>query len=347
MLRTMVAGFTEDTRSLSLRAACARAARVTWFALTERSVVETLLTDPSCRSHVAAVAPRDELFFAAHRSYLVRGLDRPGRGQAALVHYRNESSALDAEYHQAVYGRGELRLWRREHEGVVFDIRLMPGNDVLFEGGLSLTFFVDDHRIAVLSYSNVVPWLLDGRPPPARPDGSNAPLVPFVTRRQSSFHAYRRAFTDTFGRGTPGHLCVAALEGIALAQGSRELRGIPADRHPAGRVVRADGESHLETMYDEFWRSLSGARSSPLAWAIPLPLQSTPLEELNSKNRRRAIKLRRHLASVRDAAFRAYRPHLLRPAAIGFTPGPECRCEDASGSENAKDDPAHAELTTA
>ncbi len=344
MLRTMVAGFAEDTRSLSWRAACARAARVTWFALTKRPVVEALLADPSCRSHVAAVAPGDDLFFAAHRSYLVRGLGPPGRGLAALAHYRNESRALDADYHRAVYGRGELLLWRREHEGVVFDIRLMPGNDVLFEGGLSLTFFVDDHRIALLSYSNVLPWLLDDRAPPARSDARDAPLVPFVTRRQSSFHAYRRAFTDTFGRGTPGHLCIAALEGIALAQGSRELRGIPADRHPAGHVARADGGNHLETMYDEFWRSLSGARSSSLAWAIPLPLHSTPLDELNSKNRRRAIKLRRHLASVRDSAFRAYRPHLLRPPKIDFTPGPECG-EDACESESAEEGRAHAELT--
>ena len=320
VLHKLVTGFTEDLRAWSLTTACARAARTTWFAFSDPQTLQTLLADPSCHHHVKTVAPKDALFFASHRAYLARGLGPRARGLAALTHYRNETVALDTGYHEAVYDRGELPIWRRKHRGTVFEIRLMPGNDVLFEGGLSLTFFVDDHRIAVLSYSNIVPSVLQGG---RLSDGPTGPLVPFVTRRQSSFHAYRCAFTAAFGRGTPGHLCLAALEGIALAQGSRELRGISADHHPAGPVLRPDGSNQLDTMYDDFWRSLSGERTCPLAWVIPLPLQPTPLEALNSHNRRRALRLRRHQAAVRDSAFRTYRSHLLRPPPVDYQPAME------------------------
>jgi uncharacterized protein VirK/YbjX len=313
VIAQLAAGFVDDARHRSLRAACVRVARVAASAVTHPGLLRQVLADPTCRRHVAAVAPRDAFFFASHRSYLVSGLGRRARSRAALAHYRNETLALDREYQEAVYQGGGLVLWRRAHEETSFEIRLGPGSDVLYEGGLSLTFFVDGQRITVLSYSNVEPSLLDGRRPPGDPDGPPEPLLPLVARWQSSSHPFRRAFTDAFGRGTPGHLCLAALEGIALAQGSRVLRGVPASRHPALPLPDSGGLGHFESVYDGIWRSFAGARTGPLAWEIPLPLAPTPLAELTAKNRRRALKLRRHLASVREAAYLAYRARMLRP----------------------------------
>ena len=233
MFEQLRAQFAEDVRTSSWRTACGRLGRLAGFAARHWPTFRGALADASYRRHVALVAPGDGYFFAARRAYLVCGLSLPARARAALVHYRNETAALDEAYHQAVYQGVGLPLWQHAHEGTVFDIRLTPGNDLLYEGGLSVTFYANGERITVLSYSNLEPSLLDGAAPAGGTGAPREPLVPFVTRRQSSQHAFRKAFTDAFDRGTPGHFCMAALEGIALAQGSGSLRGVPADRHPA------------------------------------------------------------------------------------------------------------------
>jgi len=317
------AQFAEDVRTSSWWTACGRLARLAGFAARHWPTFRGALADASYRRHVALVAPGDGYFFASRRAYLVCGLSLPARARAALVHYRNESEALDETYHRAVYQGVGLPLWQHAHEGTVFDIRLTPGNDLLYEGGLSVTFYANGGRITVLSYSNVEPSLLDGAAPAGGTGAPREPLIPFVTRRQSSQHPFRKAFTDAFDRGTPGHFCMAALEGIALAQGSGSLRGVPADRHPAYELSEPGTLAHFELVYDEFWRSLSGERKGPLAWSLPCPLAPTPLAELNSKNRRRALKLRRHLAAVREAAFHAYRARLKQPPAGAALPAPE------------------------
>ena len=322
MLKQLLEQFGADRRHVSLVSACARSALTAWFALSERELFRAVAAEPAYRDHVAALPHRDVFGFASHRSYLVLGLSRRARGLLALQHYRNETAALDPSYYQAVYHRGGLRLWQLEHEGTAFELRLMPGNDVMNEGGLSITFFVNGEAVTVLSYSNVDPTLL-GHPPAQVGPGWRAPaLVPYVTRRQSSRSDFRRAFTQAFGRGTPGHLCIAALEGVALAQGGRRLLGVPADQHPACRAARARGYTGLETMYDQFWSSLSG-EPGPLAWSIPLPLQPTPLDQLDSNNRKRANRLRGHQTAVRDAAFLAFRPHLVKPPPVTYEPASE------------------------
>jgi uncharacterized protein VirK/YbjX len=312
VLKQLAAQFGEDRRQFSVVIACAESARTLWFALSARRLFHAVRNEHAYRDHVVALPQPDAFGFVAHRSYLVQGLSPRTRARAALQHYRNESVALDASYHEAVYHRGGLCLWRHEHEGTTFEIRLMPGNDVMYEGGLSMTFFVNGQRVSVLSYSNVEPALLGFGTPQRGPGRGTPRLVPFITRRQSSREEFRQAFTRAFGRGTPGHLSIAALEGVALAQGSPRLLGIPASQHPVHRFAMARGCSGLENMYDRFWQSLSG-HPGRLAWSMPLPLQPTPLDELNSNNRRRANRLRGHQAAVRDAAFRTYRAHLLAP----------------------------------
>jgi uncharacterized protein VirK/YbjX len=328
VLDELTAEFKEDARATSVRAACVRVARVLTYAAVFRRLFGEVVTEPSYLGHVAKVAPHDPYFFAAHRVYLVNGLGRRARAVAALQHYRNETRTLDAGYQRAVYHGEGLTLWRHEHEGTVFEIRLMVGNDVLYEGGLSVTFFVDGQRVTVLSYSNVAEALLGARP------ADDQPLVPFVTRRQSSTHPFRQAFTAAFDRGTPGHFCIAALEGIALAQGSRALLGIPAERHPSFGMEDSGQPGHLLAMYDEHWAALGGERCSQIAWRLPLPLAHTPLAELNSKNRRRAIKLRGHQAAVRRAAFHAYRARLLDPPAGIPLPESELHVDDAAAEDD-------------
>lgn len=318
VLRGLVEQFGRDVAHISLVSATCRAGLAACFALVRRDLFDQVLEEPVYALHVAALGRRDQFGFASHRFYLARGFSPRSRGLAALQHYRNEATALDDAYREAVYRRGGLQLWRTDREGASFEIRLMPGQDVLNEGGLSVTFSTNGRIIFCLSYSNVDPSLLEGEraPAAARP----AALVPFVTRRQAWRHPLRAEFTRAFGRGNPGHLVIAAMEGIALAQGCTRIFGIAAQHHPTRTLAIKQGRGGLEDMYDEFWSSVGGVRATPVAWQLPVPLRPRPLDELDSKNRRRAGVLRGHQAEVRDAAFRAFRAHLLAPPTAGSPP---------------------------
>ncbi len=323
--------FVHDVHSSSFLSAVCRAAFTVSFAVYEWRLFRDVLRQPAYAAHAAVLVPADRFGFAAHRSYLASGLSLRARGLAALQHYQHESRALDASYQESVYRRGGLTLWRDVHDGVSFEVRLLPGQHDMKEGGLSLTFFVDDDPVSVLSYSNLDPALLLGEPPSTLAPGT---LAPFVGRRQGTRSPGREAFTRAFGRGTPGHFCIAALEGIALAQGCDRLYGVAARHHPSYRDALRRGRAGLEDMYDDFWRLLSGKPAGSLAWEMPVPLQPTPLEQLEKDSRRRAKRLRAHQAVVRDSAFRVFRSHLVAPPRIEVTPPPYAD-GDGSGMTDA------------
>ena len=50
----------------------------------------------------------------------------------ALFHYEHEVNSFDDAYFKAVYCANGLTLWSLNVDDTVFDIRLMPGNDVLY-----------------------------------------------------------------------------------------------------------------------------------------------------------------------------------------------------------------------
>lgn len=319
MIELMLEGWRAEVRSTGRwTLATARLIRLAALVARHRGLARSVVDQPAFRWHIARVANGNPLFFFAYRSYLVRGLAQRGRALAALQHYGNETRAMRPEYQQAVYEMGGLLLWRHVHEATVFEIRLVPGTGVLMEGGLSVLFRIGGQQATVLSYCNVDPALLDGAE--AAPAAAAGRLVPFITRSQSFNGALRRPFSDAFGRGTPAHFCLAALEGIALAQGIYELRGVPATRHLCSD--RLWGDTELHPMYDQLWKSHCGERTGALSWVIPLPLRCTPLAQLASDKRRRALKLRRHMAAVRDAAYEAYWAQLRSPPSRVVLPAP-------------------------
>lgn len=293
-----------DRRAYAPGARALRALRM-MRALAWRGAHARLAANPALRAHVAAVAPGDDLFWLSHRFYLARGLSARDRVALALSHYAHEARRYDASYVQAVYAGDGLPLWRHEAGGVLYELRLMPGNDVLYEGGLSIVMFVDGERVCVTSFS----WapgriaLGEGR------DGQRGEgLVPVVTRKQlTGAHGYQAAFHKAFDRVTPAHLSVAALCGMASALGFDRFVGLAADRHPADAPER---RAQLQAAYDEFWLSLGGERASPLGLVVGLPLALTPLEAMDAKRRRRAEARRAHMEAVRLAARERIAPHL-------------------------------------
>lgn len=300
MIARLALGFVTDLRNKPFPVALLRALRV--GRVLASTAPRDLLGNDIYRQHVRAVASDDTFFFVAHRHFLAQGLTARQRAATALHHYRHEASAFDRRYADAVYrGRG-LVLWRREVKGEHFDIRLQAGNDVLYEGGVSVVFHHNGRRVFVLSYS----WVPTALFLPGDPSANTF----FIARKHAAAdHDYQKVFHKAFDRTTPGHLCVAAAAGLAMACGHSHLVAVAAARHPACTPQHAH---HFEVAYDHFWQSLDGRPSSPFGYRIELPMRMTPLAELDAKARKRAIARRTHIEAVRRAASAVMREHLAR-----------------------------------
>lgn len=287
----------KDIQTFGICAALARLMRSTQI-LRSPALTRRLLGNQVYRDHAQYLSLRDPFAFVAHRHYLARGLNFTQRLDAAVSHYGLEMRMPVDTYRKPVYEWDGLMLWKQECENEHYSIALRPGNDVLYEGGLSIVLSVGEGRVHVLSYSNVPRRVLcAGRQAPEE-------LSAFIVRRHSAAdHGYQKAFNHAFDRTTPGHLCVAALEGIALAMKMNVLYGISAHAHPSWRDSRHAG---FRTAYNEFWESLSGT-AGPVAYELKLPVQLPPVEEMNAKARKRALARRQHTETVRSSAFQAMR----------------------------------------
>lgn len=330
VISNLTSGFIADWQGLSPPVAVLRALRASRI-LGMRDVRHQLRQNLAYQRHVASVARDDTVFFLSHRHYLAKGLSPIERARTALHHYEHEVHAFDRAYFDAVYMGAGLVVWRREVEGGVFDIRLLPGNDVLYEGGVSIVAFFNDARIAVLSYANVSPDVfLPGHEIAAgdAPFGSN---LLFVTRKQLTLdHAlYQKAFNKAFDRSTLAHFCFAALTGVALAQGSARVVAITPDVHPS---CTPDIEARFHAAYTEFWESLGGRKAPPYGYLIDLPMRMTPLEDLDAKARKRAMARRRHVHAVQESAFDTIAAHLTTARSRSDDPGgaSASKAEDAS-----------------
>ncbi len=252
-----------------------------------------LVTNPAFLGHLATDPVADPLFFLSHQHYLARGLSADQRIVSAQMHYDHEVRAFDEEYLNDVYQNGGLVLWSEIFRGIKYEIRIQPGNDVLYEGGISVIFFVDGGRVCVLSYSVV--------PASVLVPGAGSDPVLFLTRKQlTQNRAYQADFNRAFDRCMPGHLCMGAVVGIAAGLGHDKIFGITPERQPAWSSDRQD---QFETTYAGFWESLGARRASALSYVIDLPLHMTPLDEMDAGRRRRARQRRAHIAAVEDSAL--------------------------------------------
>jgi uncharacterized protein VirK/YbjX len=266
-----------DARKYSPQAAMLRLTRK-WAAREQAADIAALVDLVPYRAHVAAVDPHDPLFFLSHRHYLITDLSAQDRVRAALHHYRTEQTRLAPAYHAAMTDPAGLTVWAEVIGGVRYAIVVTPAQDVLYEGGTGLMLTVDGARIAVLSLS----WL------PAGVARHTADL-PLITRKQlTQARDHQAAFNAAFDRATPGHLLLAAFGALALAMGYDAALGLAVGRHPAATPAV---QGPMRAAYDDFWASLCGQPlpgQNPAAWAIPLPLELTPLTDLSSSHRRRA-----------------------------------------------------------
>jgi uncharacterized protein len=298
----LMRGLSADFSRYSAPVACLRALRASRL-MTMGDIGARLQQNMAFRQHVQLMGVRDEFFFLSHRHFLAKGLTAKQRAETALFHYEYEAKSNTKVYFDKVYRQGGLTLWRSINDNVSYEIRLMAGNDVLHEGGLSIVFFVNDERVCVVSYS-IVPKTVFL--PNFEPRVGELPLgdaLIYVTRKHMSTNSgYQKAFNKAFDRTTPAHLCFGALAGIAQTKGLNYFVGVEPDVHPSCQPAY---EKTFKVAYSEFWDSLHGRRVSPFGSLVDLPLKFTPLEELEQKARKRAVARRAHIESAQLSAAAA------------------------------------------
>lgn len=261
--------------------------------LRAQAMLPPLAASSSLAVHVAAEGEGDPLFCLSHRFYLAKGLDVAARLAAARCHYAHEDSLYVPAYFDQVYLNGGLVLWSADTPEHHYDIVLQPGRDVAYEGGLSVALRVDGGCLCVLSFSLVPSRLLGA--------GQNLPdTIHLVSRRHlTKDRSYQADYNRAFNRSTPAHMVFAALEGLILAQGRYHALGIAPERHPSDR---ADLNPYFRAGYTEFWASLGGESLGQTGHLINLPMQLSPLDELDAAKRKRALQRRAHLDAVRQSA---------------------------------------------
>jgi uncharacterized protein VirK/YbjX len=328
-----VNAFLVDCRRWSLPVAVLRALRASRV-LRLREAHARLHANAAYLRHVATVAPHDPWFYLSHRHYLARGLTTRQRVEAALLHYEHEVKAFDPGYFQAVYHGDGLELWRTDTGNGVFDIRLLPGADVLNEGGVSIVAHFNGRRIGVLSYSTVDAGIFQwGRQVPTADPALPRPLAVYVTRKQAMpDHSYQEVFNKAFDRSTLGHFCFAALTGVAMAQGHRQVIAIAPSAHPVCTPALQD---NFRVAYTDFWKTMRGRESPPFGYVIDLPMRMTPLEALDNKQRKRAMARRAHIEAVRVSAYDKISAHLLASSAVPASTAARRRPRAARSSQRA------------
>lgn len=313
VLTSISKDFFVDFKSMSIQVACLRAFRRAKLLFMPK-LYKQLLRNAAYQSHIEKVNKNDSVFFLAHRYYLAKGLTSAQRSKIALHHYEHEMNSFDEDYFENVYRGQGLVLWSANVNDIVFDIRLMPGNDVLYEGACSIVFHMNGERICVVSYTLVPLDLFLPNHSALKNAHSFGESIFFVSRKQSTGnHAYQKDFNRVFDRSTPVHLCFGAFAAIAIAQGHSSFIGICPETHPS---INENLKKLFDVAYTQFWDSLDGKKISPYGYLMDLPMSMTPLDELDAKARKRAIARRQHIDNVCAETLIVMQKHLLFPQPI-------------------------------
>jgi len=253
-------------------------------------------------AHYVARAARHDLFYhLTHRHYLATFLTLNERAELALFHMRVEDRCFDDSYKHAVYLNGGLQLWERVVDGMRFHIRLRMASRVAQEGDLEVVFSVDRQLLHSFRFT----WL-DG----AAVDMPGT-VIPWVTCCQGRTRS-RTDATDKFNTAFPNNwpklFCMAALRGLASANGSEVLIGISGHAHAHLVVERA--EQFFRT-YDQFWQSLHGEQTSRFGYLMPSRLDVKDLSTVPAKHRKRAEQRRQHWMQIEEVAAAVLRRYLI------------------------------------
>ena len=261
------------------------------------------------QKYIAVVQDADVLFHLSHRHYLSNTFTHRERIDCALVHYRFECERYDSRYKDAVYRDGGVTLWSRTVGAVNYTLKLRATTDLRHEGGISIVLCADGGVLSEMSYAWVQAKVL----------GLGGETLPFITRNQSlrrDSGALLR-FRKDFPQNSPSYFCLAALHGIAQANGHGRIAAIRHDCQVAFDERYASG---FRNSYCELWKSFDAAELGRVAHVMSVPLLPPPLSTIKAKHRKRAMDRRQHWSEIAQTVQLILAPYLRSSSAWDAAP---------------------------
>ena len=113
--------------------------------------------------------------------------------------------------------------------------------------------------------------------------GIDAPVTMFVTRNQTDRNSELQRFRADFKQNSPQYFCVAAVCGIAMAHGLRQICLIQDEAQVAYDARYAQ---NFRNSYSEFWRAF-GAKPMPAlnVHTMAVPPEFNPIAMVKHKAR--------------------------------------------------------------
>ncbi len=232
---------------------------------------------------------RDPFAFFTHKKYVAANFSDNDRINAWMDHYGYESRFRTSEYLRRVYRGDGLPLWSAEVEQHTFVIRLIRSDDRRNEGELTVALTVDGVLLYRISYSYV-----------SRSRGwGSAEVTILIARNQSKLGVAAEQFQECFPQNSPTYFCLAALCGVAAADGFTQITAVADDAQVVYEPRYAAG---FANSYSGLWRTLGGSELGPHAFELPVPILPLPTDKISCKHRARAKARRRNWAEIREQA---------------------------------------------
>ncbi len=258
----------------------------------------------------------DPLFFLTHRYYLSQKLTMLQRIDCAIVHHVHEQRSRRADYHDLVYGSCGLELWRQQVGDTCCSLRLAATEDNPHEGDLSVLLVVDAVRVCRMSFSYVSAGIF-GREPR---------ITMFVTRNQTDRNDQLARFRAAFRQNSPPYFCLAALAGIAMADGLQSIYGV---KHDAQIAYQERYRTSFENSYSGFWHKFNAEEVADHAYRLAIPLDLAPVSEVIHKAR--AVGRRAHWARIIHDSRRAIERFAVCRSSVEHDLEPDAFADAADG----------------
>jgi uncharacterized protein VirK/YbjX len=217
--------------------------------------------------------------------YLSTHLTLVQRIRCAIAHYSFEGRHYGIAYHRSVHKSPHgLVLWQRIVDGSRYTIALCATEDTRREGNLSVLCFVDDTRVCRVAFSYINGSLF-GLPP-----GRTI----FVSRSQTDRNAELQRFRDTFKQNSPPYFCLAAVCGIAMANGMHTILMVKHDAQMAYAEQYAEG---FRNSYSVLWEAFGAEEIEHRhAYLMSIPPKLSRLAGVKHKGR--AVARRRNWIEI-------------------------------------------------
>jgi uncharacterized protein VirK/YbjX len=231
----------------------------------------------------------DPLYFLAHKYYISKYLTLSQRVKIAMDHHEYERECYSPEYAAKVYHSDGVLLWERVVNNLNFTIVLNASDDNRHEGDLSVNLSVDSNRLCRMSFCYVDVSVF----------GLTPRMTILISRNQTDLTPARRLFDQCFKQNTPQLFCLAAVCGIAVANGFNTILGI---KHEAQIAYEEKYDLGFRNSYTLLWEKFESIEVEQHVYILNVPLSIRPLPLVDRLHRSRARNRRRHWDDIVKSA---------------------------------------------